>query len=533
MLGFLLFALLLGSLNLAKAEDDVIILKRGHVYAQLKSEGYPKVTAIKKPMIWKFVADGNYKIRIQCEDFRLTKSKDCSVARLQIDDGNVKEDYCGVQNEFKVLSTTNKLTVKLEGDQQYGQAVFSCFVKNTGQPEPIDMTLNINQLYHFHTPKENVPFFDRVWRFKVKPGQRVQLKCFLNLLKRHSCFEETVTLNLGSESQKYCGFEKIVALSSANGASVRVELGKRGIGRLYCVAQAVVKIEPLVGGMQTAARSIAEEEEDSSEHGGAAGKIGTTCPCGWANKPKGRIIRGREASPNEYPWIVALKAHFGPAHLDCGGSIITHYHVVTAAHCLLNMFVDMGAVKPEDLVVIVGAHNLDKSTPKQSYKEYRAAQHFIRPEFTTQYTHDIALVVTKDKIEFSQSVGPICLSPKRIAEPRQRITIIGWGKTESGNVSTVLLKAKTSVIDRKRCDIHDHEICTRADQSATCTGDSGGPLSWLDPETNRYTLMSLVSYGDPDCVSSPSVSTDIAYFYTWIQEKIKATYPEEMTCTKK
>uniref|UniRef100_A0AB38ZEA1 Venom S1 protease 29 n=1 Tax=Ectomocoris sp. TaxID=3104572 RepID=A0AB38ZEA1_9HEMI len=231
--------------------------------------------------------------------------------------------------------------------------------------------------------------------------------------------------------------------------------------------------------------------------------------------------------------MVALKAYFGEAHIDCGGSIITHRHVLTAAHCLLNMFVDMSAVKPEDLYVIVGAHDLEKLTPKESVKQYQALKHFIRQEFIKQYTHDIAIVVVKDEIEFTPTVGPICLSPKKIAELNKIITIIGWGKTETGKTSKTLLKAKTAIIDRKRCDCNLNELCTRADKSATCTGDSGGPLSWLDPETNRYTLMSLVSYGDPDCVSTPSVSTDVFFFYDWIQDTIKATFPEEMTCVKK
>ncbi len=55
------------------------------------------------------------------------------------------------------------------------------------------------------------------------------------------------------------------------------------------------------------------------------------------DRPSFKIIDGTEAPVNAFPWIISLQYrgnHF------CGGSLLTHEYVVTAAHCM-----DFGNVK--------------------------------------------------------------------------------------------------------------------------------------------------------------------------------------------
>lgn len=52
--------------------------------------------------------------------------------------------------------------------------------------------------------------------------------------------------------------------------------------------------------------------------------------CGLSNQ-ENRIVGGRPAEPNKYPWLARL-VYDGKFH--CGASLLTNDYVITAAHCL-------------------------------------------------------------------------------------------------------------------------------------------------------------------------------------------------------
>ncbi|CAB0005195.1 unnamed protein product, partial [Nesidiocoris tenuis] len=52
-------------------------------------------------------------------------------------------------------------------------------------------------------------------------------------------------------------------------------------------------------------------------------------------------------------------------------------------------------------------------------------------------------------------------------------------------------------------------------------GDSGGPYVYVDPETNRYTQVALVSYGLGECVGRFFIGTNVVHWYDWIQQHIR------------
>nr|AQM58424.1 venom s1 protease with cub domain 1 [Pristhesancus plagipennis] len=525
------FVLLAVAFNAALATENTVKLTAGKVYTELKSPGYPEVHSGGDPLTWVFETDPGSQIQIKCTDFRLTKSEDCQAIRLEIDYGDEKKSYCTPEDAFRTLSTGNKLTVKLVGDE-YGQAAFACYVKSTEPAEVEEVAVKLNEVYQFGSPlsmeKDAVPYFDKLWKLKVEEGYQVDLNCYVNLLETEPCHDDVLTIDAGDGPQVYCGYQKELVFSKGSEATVRLELAEEGHGYVLCMAQAAIKKD---------AADIKEEStraigEDSSEHGGPAGQKGTTCRCGWANKSNKRVLYGEEASPNEFPWMVALQARVSGGIASCGGSIVTKRHVITAAHCVIDLYGDRSTIDAADLTVITGAHDLRRRSPAKHYAEYAVQKVYVRPEFPAQLTHDFAIVVLKKDIKFSDAVGPICLSPSSVYEANKRITIMGWGTSEKYFASPMLIKGKTTMINRNQCRIKPWEICTRTDPVATCSGDSGGPLVVIDQDTNRYFQASLVSYGHPDCVSTPSVSTDVAYFYKYLEGIIKDTYPNEKICTK-
>ncbi|KAL1124423.1 hypothetical protein AAG570_001051 [Ranatra chinensis] len=276
-------------------------------------------------------------------------------------------------------------------------------------------------------------------------------------------------------------------------------------------------------------RDIPSEEVDSDEHGGPPGSKSTTCNCGWANKAQTRIVNGVETKINEFPFMAAIIDRV-QKYQFCGGSIITAYHALTAAHCTIRYVLNGNPIS-----IVIGDHNLynEETSATKTIDVERIIQHenYIRKTLK----HDISLLLLAEKIEFNQLVGPVCISPVQLEIPKQYVKIIGWGNLKwRGPSPDVLQKVNVRVLHRNSCnrvfsivaEENPTQICTYASQKSACQGDSGGPVVWLDPETNRYVQVGLVSFGTICADRNPTVHTDVPAYYNWIQENIEGTYTE-------
>nr|AQM58394.1 venom s1 protease 16 [Pristhesancus plagipennis] len=275
-------------------------------------------------------------------------------------------------------------------------------------------------------------------------------------------------------------------------------------------------------------------EEDSSEYGIVPGARKTSCPCGRLNKNQARIVGGKETEINEFPFIAGIRTLFSP-HVFCGGTIISEYHVLTAAHCTEPR-------RHEEFAVILGDHNVyDTSETKSSiiYNVKTFIEHELYDKLgRTEY--DIALLITEKQINFNLHIEPACFPNAKINLLGQRVKVIGWGaQYTNGPHSDILRKVNLDVVDLKKCDeyftgidtANPSQICTHTPNADSCQGDSGGPVVWRDPETNRYTLIGVVSYGDV-CGKSPGVNTDVFYHREWINKHMMATSPSAKRCIK-
>ncbi|GFY48360.1 clotting factor B [Trichonephila inaurata madagascariensis] len=74
------------------------------------------------------------------------------------------------------------------------------------------------------------------------------------------------------------------------------------------------------------------------------------------------IVGGKNATPNSWPWMVALFKTFvpgGPKRFLCGASLISRQYVVTAAHCFDS---DKGNIDPTKFSIVVGSHTTKDGT---------------------------------------------------------------------------------------------------------------------------------------------------------------------------
>ncbi|XP_014293119.1 venom serine protease [Halyomorpha halys] len=270
----------------------------------------------------------------------------------------------------------------------------------------------------------------------------------------------------------------------------------------------------------------------------ASALVPTSCPCGLTNR--GRIVGGREAKKNEFPLAAAL-VFTGDEEPEafCGATILTPFHAITAAHCTQDQvkeYIDY-------IKLLVGAHNV-KNVGKEvqfipvekflDHEDYTPKDPNGRPQL-----NDVSLVVLKEEIRFNVNVGPACLPTGQLELERQYVKVMGWGLTQTGGEgSNVLREVNLMVVPYKTCESFFNlnpqrgQFCSFGKNKDTCKGDSGGPLVWVDPETNRLTLVGLVSYGSKTCGTNPAVNTDVSRYLDWIQTKISGSGKPGTTCQK-
>ncbi|WP_284120887.1 serine protease, partial [Klebsiella pneumoniae] len=166
-------------------------------------------------------------------------------------------------------------------------------------------------------------------------------------------------------------------------------------------------------------------------------------------------------------------------------------------------------------------------------------QAIVHPAYSNiTQANDIAILVTATEMQYNDTVGPACMPNKLMGREMvdQMLKALGWGRYDPKKPNTdfkkTLKEVDLKIISHRDCN--PTQVCTYSPGKDVCMGDSGGPLSWVDPEVNRFTLLGLVSYGPADCGSSPSpgVNTNVSYHRDWINVVISRTKPGLQTCHK-
>ncbi|XP_050312534.1 venom serine protease 34-like [Anthonomus grandis grandis] len=281
--------------------------------------------------------------------------------------------------------------------------------------------------------------------------------------------------------------------------------------------------------LKVSGRSLVQR---NAEFGGSNGtklvaNLQASCDCGWRNSQALKIVGGTETGTNEYPAMAALLSLQDDSFF-CGSHVIASRYILTAGHCLQNK-------DPDELVVLVGDHNISSGSDTNYSAIYYVSAYEINPSYDSDtYSYDIAIVQTKTEISFSTYVGPVCLPFRYYSNDfaLESVTLLGWGQTEfSGPSSDVLLEATLQVLSNEDCanetgdTILDSELCTYADGKDACQQDSGGPVLWTDSTTNRMHLVGIISHGVACATANPGINSRVTSFLTWIVSRTSdATY---------
>ncbi|XP_077493731.1 chymotrypsinogen B-like [Amblyomma americanum] len=240
--------------------------------------------------------------------------------------------------------------------------------------------------------------------------------------------------------------------------------------------------------------------------------------CGVSSLPK-LIVNGSTAKPRQFPWMVRLTVWFTPSlSLNCGGSIITRRHVLTAAHCVV-----IGRKKAIRVQARYGTIH------RKQGRTVESKDVLPHPLYkTSPMAYDIAVLLLKKPFQYSNYARQVCL-PKGIMNVVNRnVVVSGWGlqkraRSDMDYLQYTVLKVQASSM----CKVYGPHfspytmLCAFKRGTGTCAGDSGGPVA-TRVKNGRFVQLGIVSYGaGHDCTSLPKVFTRVDVLMPWIRQQTK------------
>lgn len=229
--------------------------------------------------------------------------------------------------------------------------------------------------------------------------------------------------------------------------------------------------------------------------------------------PDNRIVGGAETTIEYFPWQVSMT--YNKYH-RCGGSIISHRHVLTAAHCTHRINaaavnIRAGSSSSHNGGVLIAVNRI-----------------FQHPSYNNQANDfDLSVLKLSLPLTYGRNIKPIELPDyMETILPGIRTWVTGWGDNkESGGIRPTQLHYTTvPIVDNRVCanayarqtHISNSMICAgyyKIGGRDACQGDSGGPL------VANNKLYGIVSFG-VGCArpAYPGVYTRVSFFRKWIDD---------------
>ncbi|XP_075446770.1 coagulation factor X [Ascaphus truei] len=234
-----------------------------------------------------------------------------------------------------------------------------------------------------------------------------------------------------------------------------------------------------------------------------------------------RIVGGRDCKLGECPWQALLVNEENEGF--CGGTILTHEFILTAAHCMN---------QSKYFKVVVGELNTRKKEGSES--THRVERIIIHPKFVKlTYDFDIAIIKLKEAINFTQNIISACIPDPDFADEvlmmQEAGIVSGFGRIhERGIQATTLQVLQVPYIERHRCiessnfAITPNMFCAGFDIDVkdACQGDSGGPHVTQFKDT--YFVTGVVSWGE-GCAQKGKfgVYTKVSKLHKWLKTAMR------------
>ena len=226
-----------------------------------------------------------------------------------------------------------------------------------------------------------------------------------------------------------------------------------------------------------------------------------------------RIVGGSNAKNGDAPYMASLRSQDNISRHFCGGSVISSYWILTAAHCTVDR-------NHRDLLVVVGSVLNDPIN--EAYGTELIINH---PRYDpVRIENDISLLKTLKGIALGiNNIDRIPLHS--VAVEGEKLAIMtGWGRMShpNGPLPNNLQIIQLKTLSYEDCVaksgpnaefVTEKNICTFTKAGeGTCFGDSGGPLV-VDGKQEG-----IASWVEPCAVGYPDAYTRVSAFREWILE---------------
>jgi hypothetical protein len=196
---------------------------------------------------------------------------------------------------------------------------------------------------------------------------------------------------------------------------------------------------------------------------------------------------------------------------------------------------------------MLGKHDLNNFNEKNS-KTSSISEIILHPDWQwnshidESYNGDIAIVLLREIVKFTELIRPVCLPHKSFVEVTGKGWIAGWGKTETSKFHASLPnEVEISAINGYRCLITSPKLVHAASESSFCggykneskghcLGDSGGGFYFYDSRKDLWEIKGIISASIKDqsgnCETNEyQLYTNVPRYADWIKKRINYSQP--------